>query len=339
MPQKIWFTTPSSKSLESAKGWRLSGAKTYSAVRQHILVVEDEREVLDGPELAVVKWPENTKLGAFHKVSNMSVSTETIQKTVTSTVTEKLTGELGAKIGGIADLTKFSVNGELTAKRVRELTSAVQEALSTTTTYSTQRVEEVAKSIEASVPPAGGKTRRTFLHLIYRKMIWDVYLVHSDYLSVDYERVFFLKFKRKMGEGDREVLNRPLFRLTFYVPFEFISYDFDSYSPQVRDVHRVRVEALNGSPPKGGGSPPPLDSLESLARLAFPIDKGEQLAKKIAAQKVVASKKAPAKKAPAKKAAAKKAPAKKAPAKKAAAKKAPAKKAPAKKAAARRAAA
>jgi hypothetical protein len=157
----------------------------------------------------------------------------------------------------------------------------------------------------------------------YKRVQWDFYLYSCDYLELEYDRRWYWPIiKKTMKSSSSDVMGWPLVRLVFYLPQPDIDVTYDGKVEQlVESPDKIEVFPLVGKMPSPYS--PLIDSLEKLARLAFPATKQEQKEAdrhRRAVKKAVGqhrgsrapAKKAAAKKAPAKKSAVKKAPAKKA---------------------------
>jgi hypothetical protein len=319
------------------RNWAIVGENRFSAIRHHLLVVPRIGPIKNGQILDQVNWPINAEFSLENETTTVSKYTYGIEESITSTITMKLSQEILTKIGASADLSlaalKIGLTAELESKFGAELTTSLQESLTTTRTFELEKTEREKKNFKAKVPDRSEKQqlRTVITYLKLKQIFWDVYLYQTDYLQLEYKSEWYWWYIRKTIQESNVPIKKPLFRLSYFDPLPTPSYEFDSYTPDVANDAEVEIQTpLSPCPPAMLKIE---NSMEDLAVRAFPVNKKERSAAKKPAAKKAAPKKAAAKKPAAKKAAPKKAAAKKSAAKKAAPKKAAAKKPAAKKAA------
>jgi hypothetical protein len=286
-----------------------------------------------------------TKREFKYKREQVSTGISSITDSVKTVTTERILNQLATKIssslGASVPGSSAKIAADVLTKEEYEMTRSTEQAMSLMSSYSVQQStsEEHTITLESADGARVAELRRR-----YKRVQWDFYLYSCDYLELEYDRRWYWPvIKKTMKSSSSDAIGWPLVRLVFYLPQPDIDVTCDGKVEYlVESPDKIEVFSLDSKMPSP--HPPSLDSLEKLARLAFPATKQEQKEAdqhRRAVKKAVRqyrgpsapAKKAAAKKAPAKKSAAKKAPAKKAAAKKAPAKKFAAKKAPAKKAA------
>jgi hypothetical protein len=336
--QYFWETAPA-KELRNLLNWVRLDQHRYSATRARLLLVQSETDFdFHGPSLNKFTIGP-TKMRILVKHEQVSSATAQITETIRSVTSERILNQISSKIssGLTAGVPGNSVKlgSELLTKNEYEVTETTEQALAHMTSYSL--TDTVGQEHEMTLESPGGQKvaeeRRR-----YKQVTWDFYLHSCDYLELEYDRRWYWpRIKRSFKSPSSSELKWPLVRVVFYVPQPEMDVVWQGDPRQLVDFpDKIEVHPLMDPMPKV--NPPAIESLEKLARLAFPATKEEKKAASDYQRAVKkAAKKAPTRYrgAPAKKAVAKKAPAKKA-VKKAVAKKA-VKKAPAKKSAAKKA--
>jgi hypothetical protein len=208
----------------------------------------------------------------------------------------------------------------LLTKDEYELTTTIEKVFSDMSSYTVTNTigQEHEMTLESSAGERVAEERRR-----YKQVTWDFYLHSCDYLELEYDRKWYWpRIKRTFKAPVSTKMGWPLVRLVFYVPQPEMDVRWEGDVKKIIDFPD-RIEALPLIEPAPNLPAPAIESLEKLARLAFPATKEE----KKASSEHLRTVKKPAKKAakkPAKKAvkkATKKKVAKRAPAKKKATKK------------------
>jgi hypothetical protein len=341
--RNFWDIAPS-KDFRNLLSWLHLDKRSYSATRAHILLRQSETDFdFHGPSLNKFTIGP-AKMRILVKREQVSSATSQITETIRSVTSERILNQVSSKISSklTAGLpgNSVSLGSELLTKDEHEVATTIERALGQMVSYTVSNTvgQEHELTLESPNGERVAEERRR-----YKQVTWDFYLHSCDYLELEYDRTWFWrKIRRSFKAPVSTRLGWPLVRLVFYVPQPEMDIRWEGDLKKIVDLPD-KIEALPLTEPMPTSEAPAVESLEKLARLAFPATKEEKKASneywRTAKRAAKASAKKAAKKAPAKKAA-KKAPAKKsakkAPAKKTA-KKAPArkaaKKAPAKKAA------
>jgi hypothetical protein len=332
--RNFWDIAPS-KDFGNLLSWLHLDKQRYSAARARILLAQSETDFdFHGPSLNKFTIGP-AKMRILVKREQVSSATSQITETIRTATSERLLNQISSKISSKLSAAlpgnSVSLGSELLTKDEYELTTTTERALSDMRSYTVTNTvgQEHEMTLENPDGERIAEERRR-----YKQVTWDFYLHSCDYLELEYDRKWYWPtIKRTFKAPVSTKMGWPLVRLVFYVPQPEMDIRWEGDVKKIIDFPD-RIEALPLKEPMPNLPAPASDSLEKLARLAFPATKEEKKASseyrrtvKKAAKK--AAKKAPAKKTVAKKAA-RKAPAKKAVAKKAA-RKAPAKKAPKKK--------
>jgi DNA-binding protein HU-beta len=286
MPQTIWLQIPPENVLEERSRWRSLGNKTFSTVRFHILVRKNrDKKLVNGPLIKELKLPGGAEYQVAQKKVHIVKHSDTIQQSIQETVTTKLAQEVAQKIaseiGSNGVLASAKLASEVRTKSGLELTEAVQESLTVTRSYEIEDSKEITQSVTWKAGTDGNVrpsiTLRFYLGLW--RWNWDVYLYKVEYLRLRYEKNWVWPDVRKTISEVSAEPKLPLFRVSFYEPQDEFSMSEGSYVPDINDEgDEVRIEPLpdhiqRTSCPTGA-------SLESLARLAFPVTKQERTDKK-----------------------------------------------------------
>ena len=343
MPKTI-VSLPAEADLESRAGWRKLDGNVYCAERRIILLVKTRLdEAANGPSLYSATYPAGTKYSFSIKNVVASKNVESVQRTAELTISNKLSAEFLSRqsfgTGASATGPSITFGQEASQKISSELSTAVKDALSVTSSFEIQNTEEITRSVEVQDGAATSEGSPIDVHLYLKLYEWhfDFYLVRLDQLTLEYKNRWYgfglLNPVRCKISSTSDPKALPLFRLRLYEPIEGLSLAKGPYHPAVGidDSMSVHVESLTDPAPAYNLGR--VADLETLARLAFPKT-GEE--RRISRRKAAPKKAAAArKKAPAKAARKRFAPAKRA-AKRAMRKSATAKKA-ARRAPARRA--
>jgi hypothetical protein len=322
---KEWDCLPSGNLTEKV-AWRSLGENRFAALRVRLLIVrrninnfrygneEKGHLVAHGDEITLTKKRERI-------ISHTDTIVQAIRLATTSRICEtlsaKLTSELAAKVAGYS----AKVGGEFISSQQFELTDLVETSLQGTSAYMIQEIESSEHVITI-------RSAKRIRDVILRRRFWErqiqVYLHSFDYLELSFRRNWYWRqFRDSFKETSSGVLGLPLVSIQYFEPQEDLDICYKKVVDELEFPAEVNVMQLETPMPRSIA--PEQQTLESLAKIAFPITKSERkLAVTIRDTKV----KAAAPKAPAKKVA-KKAPAKKAVKK--AAPKAPARKASVKK--------
>ena len=185
-----------------------------------------------------------------------------------------------AKVGSNSsiglDKVEASLTSELQTKIGSELVQALQTGLSTTSTYSVQTTTEKSEALEFVVPPNDGSTgtRRLFIYFKLRQLFWDVYLIRTDYLELEYKQNWVWPDVRNTIVQREIPVRQPLFRIEYYEPYSDFSFAFDSYQPEVESGDAVTSMPLMSSSPSALLKP--THTMEQIAKLAFPVSRAEK---------------------------------------------------------------
>ena len=213
------------------------------------------------------------------------------------------------------------------------------QSLKGTTAFMLQEIE----SNEFVITLKGqDRSREVTLRRRFWQRHYDVYLHSFDYMELSYRKVWMWKQVRdSIKQTSSGVLGIPLVSIEYYEPQNDLDVCYTKVKNELEFPDEVSVKTLETPMPRSIA--PQLETLESLAKLAFPASSAEKDAAKKYRKTVSATRNATtgkwspiarvshssggvAKRATARKTPARKPVAKKAPAKKAMARKAPARK-------------
>lgn len=274
-----WISVPEGSVLEHKSRWAQLGSKQFAAIRHLLLVVQQNPDTKSGPMVSQVEWPVNTEYIHQDKVKKVVKYTAGINESITSAVTQQITTEViskvnsGLKAGGILEAT---ISGELHEKTGTVITEALSRGLELTKTFELIEENEKTQTIKFSVPK-GKNSDEIRLVTIYNRVKeyrWDVYLYQSDYLELEYQKNWIWKDVRKTIKSDLAQLKRPLFSIIFYEPIPEPSYGFDKYIPEITSTSDIHIDKLTATCPNR--TAPELPSLESIAKIAFPVTRIEK---------------------------------------------------------------
>jgi hypothetical protein len=308
---KDWEVLPNSDLADRAS-WLSLGNDRYAALRVRLLIVRsDGQQSRFGPVVnAYNVAPEDTielRRRREQVISRTTTISEAIRFTTTSRVCDqlatKVSSELSAKGFGFAG----KLGSDILSKSEYEITRTTEEALSATTSHVIQETEEDEHVIKLE----GGATDRVAeLRRRYWPRRWDVFLHSYEYLELSYKRSWFWRqIRETIKKTDSGALGWPLVSIAFYEPQTGVDVCYGAVANELDNPDSIEIQELTG--PMPSSTPRDGESLEELAKLAFPVTKEEKSRAASRPKKKAAPKKA-AKKAPAKKAAKKKAAPKKA---------------------------
>ncbi len=292
---RFWLQTPSDKTLSEMVGWAEIGKNRFAAIRHHLLIVQKSGTTArNGPIYKQMDWPIKAKFQLQDKITRVTKYTSGLQESITSAITTQLSHEILTKVGASGGVSlavlEAKINSELQAKVGAELIESLQNGLSLTRTYEISASQEKTKSFEFEVAAADGSggVRPVYIYFKLKPFFWDVYLYQTDYLQLEYRRQWIWPTVRQTIVSAKVTQKRPLFRIVYYEPFEEFSVKYDHYEPDVQDDELVMSLPLTTSYPGGQFASP--TSLESLARLAFPVSKKEKAEKQKRAKSRIVSK-------------------------------------------------
>jgi hypothetical protein len=318
--RNFWDIAPS-RDFGNLLSWLHLDKQRYSATRARILFTQSETDFnFHGPSLNKFTIGP-TKMRILVKREQVSSATSQITETIRTATSQRILNQISSKISSKfsagAPGNSVSLGSELLTKDEYELTTTIEKAFSDMRSYTVTNT--VGQEHEMTLGSFDGE-RVAEERRRYKQVTWDFYLHSCDYLELEYDRKWYWPtIKRTFKAPVSTKMGWPLVRLVFYVPQPEMDVRWEGDVKKIIDFPD-RIEALPLTEPVPNLPAPAIESLEKLARLAFPATKEEKKASSEHRRTV----KKPAKKA------AKKAPAKKSVAKKAA-RKAPAKKAPKKK--------
>jgi hypothetical protein len=135
---------------------------------------------------------------------------------------------------------------------------------------------EKSEALEFVVPRKDGTTGTRPLIIYYklRQFFWDVFLVRTDYLELEYEQSWFWPDVRKTIVQREIPVRRPLFRIEYFAPYQDFSFAFDHYIPEVESGDIVSSAPLETKCPAVSATPKL--SLEQLAKVTFPVSRTEK---------------------------------------------------------------
>lgn len=274
-----WIAVPESHQLTEKSRWADLGNNKFAALRHLILVVEQNTVVKNGPLSDQVEWPVNSEYIHQHRKKNIIKYTAGINESISAAVTRKLSTEVIAKVNAGLNTGKIlsaTLASELQTKVNSELTESLNQGLTFTKTFETQEETEITETLKFTVPKATDNhaTRKVNIYNKVKETRWDIYLHSSEYLQLEYQKRWYWKDVRNTIQADSAFLKQPLFSIVFYEPVPSPSYCFDDYQPEVAAVSEITTQALNTACPSR--TAPALESLENLARLAFPVSKKER---------------------------------------------------------------
>lgn len=308
---KMWEALPNSD-LGSSANWKSLGDSRYAILRARVLIVQTNgSESRFGPIVHAVNVAPNDSVTFRSKrsrvISQTNTITEGIRFATTSRVCEKLASKVSAELGG--KLAGFSgkLSTELLASSEYEITSTLENSLSTTASYAIQDTveEEVVNTLTGSSEPRVAQLRRR-----YWPRRWDIYLHSYDYLELSYKKSWFWPDVRKtMKETSSGTLGWSLGSIIFYEPQPGLDVCYN-VTDGLDNEDGILFEPTSTPMPRS--AEPKSDTLEDLAKLAFPVTREERVRasrqpKKAAPKKAARAPARPKKRASAKKGAANKA--------------------------------
>jgi hypothetical protein len=226
--------------------------------------------------------------GATIRIDNKRVTiikrVDQIHETIQQTVASKFSAELGAKIASEASvgaLLSAKLSSEIRSKAGEELTEAVQSSVARIRCFEVQDMEEITRSVEYELPSDGTTRKLRVLHFYFKlwPWQWDFYLYRVRYLCLHY-RNWVLRQERNTISTDTVEHRSPLFRMKYYEPqheYSFVDGEHESDVPET-DENRVRIECFRRKMPSVPF--PSGQSLEELARAAFPASGEEKTPEK-----------------------------------------------------------
>src|ERR1700730_893269 len=273
---KDWEVLPNSD-LADRVNWRFFGNNRYAALRARLLIVQSSgQQSRFGPVIKAYNVaPEDTielRRRREQVISRTTTISEAIRFTTTSRVCDqlaaKVSAELAAKVPGFSG----KLSSEILSKSEYEITTTTEDVLSTTTSHLIQETEED----EHVITLKGGSDHRVAeLRRRYWPRRWDVYLHSYEYLELSYQRAWFWRQVRNTIKTAESVLGWPLVSVLFYEPQSGVDVCYGSVPNELSNPDSIEIRPLTDAMP--GSTAPGGESLEELAKLAFPVTKEEKL--------------------------------------------------------------
>jgi hypothetical protein len=298
--------------------WREIDDNRFAATRARLLIVHSNgKQSRLGSAIAEYNIAPNDSIEISRRrervISRTETITEALRFTTTAKIIDKLSVKLGSELAGQLPGFSGKLQSEVLSSSDYEISEAMENTLSNTTSYLFQEVDETKHVITLK---GGTEGRVATLRRRFWPRQWDIYLHSYEYLELTYRRSWlWWQVRESIKQTDSGVLGRPLLSLIYFEPQPDVDVAYSAVADELEEGDAFRVQPVTKAMPRV--TVPKVESLEGLAKLAFPVSKQERAAsdarrvsKKAAAKK--AGKKKAAKKAAAKKAAAKKAAPKKA---------------------------
>jgi len=217
----------------------------------------------------------------------------------------KISSELSSHLPGYSG----KLSAETLSKSEYEITQTTEQVLTGTTSHLVQQVEGQELTFQLT---AENDDRVAQLRRRYFPFRWDVYLHSFEYLELTYGRKVPRLWKqvRETIKQSSDVLGWPLISVTFYEPQVDPNVFLTPVPDALGDPDAILISELNDTMPRS--TLPDRESLNELAKLAFPVTKEEKSRavgrpRKRAAMKRAAPKRAAKKRAAPKRAAKKRA--------------------------------
>jgi hypothetical protein len=268
---KSWELLPSG-SLADQKHWRSVGSDRYAALRMLLLIIKSNGKVSRlGPIISEHNVsPEDTvviRRKVEQVITYSTTLTQAIKYATTSRVGNRLSAKLAAELGAKALGFSGKLNSEILSKTEYDITSVAESVLSTETSHTIQETKEDEHNITLN---GGSNLRVAQLRRRYFPRQWDFYLHSYEYLELTYKRRWIWGDVRKtIKKTESGSLGWPLVSVIFYEPQ--LERDV-CYHPIENELENPEsFEIQTPMLPMSRSTAPELDSLESLAKLAFPV--------------------------------------------------------------------
>jgi hypothetical protein len=160
--------------------------------------------------------------------------------------------------------------------------------LTATTSHLIQETvgDEHVIALVGSTAPREAKLRRR-----YWPRRWDVYLHPYEYMELAYKQRWYWKDTRKtIKQTDSGVLGWHLVSVLFYQPQLHLDVSYEAVTNELDNPDGIEIQSVVAVMP--GSTAPAIDSLEKLAKLAFPQSKEEKFKTKARKAKAVKEKEA-----------------------------------------------
>ena len=304
---KDWEVLPSSDLADRAS-WRSLGGNRYGALRVRLLIVRsDGQQSRFGPVIKAYNVaPEDTielRRRREQVISRTTTISEAIRFTTTSRVCDQLATKVSSELSGKGLGFSGKLSSEILSKSEYEITETTEDVLGATTSHVIQETEEDEHVITLK---GGSKPRVAELRRRYWPRRWNVYLHSYEYFELSYRRSWYWwQVRETIKKTDSGVLGWPLVSVVFYEPQSGVDVCYAAIADEIENPDSIEIQQLADAMPRS--MPPGGESLEELAKLAFPVTKEEKSKAASRPRKKAAPKKA-AKKAVPKKAAKKAAP-------------------------------
>jgi hypothetical protein len=277
----LQLTIPSDASFESLDGWQHLGGDTYAAVQAHILVVRRrDNTALKGFPFKTLNFPANTEYSVQNKsirvIKHAGKIQETIQDTLSSKFSAELVTKLAAEIGISASLPSGKLTTEAQAKAGAELAEAMQYTIAKENSFEIEDTREVVGSISVKPDDGTGKPLQLSFYLSFWPCYYDVYLYRLRYLRLRYQKHWYWWNVRDTIETTEHVLKRPLFRIKYFEPQNEYSITDNDYTPDISADEALGYEIVELSVAMPATAFQEGESLEKLAKLAFPVSSEEK---------------------------------------------------------------
>ena len=284
------------------ENWYSLGDNRYAAVRVRLLIAQSSGQQSQfGPVLEAYNvGPED--ILEFRKrrervVNQTTTVSEAIKSATMSRVCDQLVTKISVELSSKAPGFSGKLGSEILSKSECEITSTTEKALVITNSRSTQVTEEDEYSITLK---GGNGPRVAEIRRRYWPRRWDVYLHSYEYIELSYKTWWLWgDIRRTIKQAESGLLGWPLVTANFFEPQSAAEVCYGPITNELADPNSVKFQKLTGSTPEWRA--PWAETLENLARSAFPVTKEERAAARRSAGKKSATRRFAGKKSAAKK--------------------------------------
>ena len=274
---KKWVILPSTD-LGLYESWKKIGQNRYAAFRLRLLIMMTHgNRSRFGPIINGYSVKPGIKQELRRKrtriISCSDSITEAIRFNTSTRICDQLSARISAEMSAKTPGFSGKISSDLETKTMNEYIEGVESSLNRIRTFRFEEIEETEQTIILD----GDKGSRSIqLRRRYWPRYWDVYLHSYEYLELEYHRHWIWRHIRNtIKQLHSGMMGSPLLRLTYYEPQNDVDVCYGDVVDEIEFPDVIEVSAARGRMPRVKHSDE--ETLEELARLAFPQTKKEKI--------------------------------------------------------------
>jgi hypothetical protein len=269
-----WDRLPKAE-FSSRVDWTDIGDGVFAATRVNLMIVKrDGAESRLGPPLQSFNVGNGIERTIRIRRQKVSSSSGTIVRSVNSATTEhvlaQMTAKLSSEIGVGTPLASVKIGAEMFAREDMEITEKVEQSLAATQAFSTEETEEEEDALRIG----GEAAARADLRMRYWPRTQDFYIHSVEFIRIRVTNGWFRSGRENLESTGVRLLEIPLLSVTSYENQAMLDVCLGEVADPLEDPKAILFGQVSQPMPKE--TPPPMPSLEEMARIAFPVGRAEK---------------------------------------------------------------